>query len=160
VGQLAKPKATQRRHFRMWRITRTSRLARPRHLSFRISDAGLRHRPRYESRYECGVLWFWHLETGSAEDAENDRLRSPSDARNRWLANMMLTRIASVLSLASLEPVTMVLSADESAQLRALSGQLAADLGGADLDSQRVLRAVEVEGRHLPRRIAELLIDF
>ena len=61
---------------------------------------------------------------------------------------------------AGLGPVAIELSAEESERLRKLSWQLAADLHNADLDSQSVLRAVEVEGRHLPRRIAASLIDF
>lgn len=75
-------------------------------------------------------------------------------------ADVMLTGTASAPSLAGLEPVTAVLSADESELLRTLSGRLAADLRYMDLDSQCALTAVEIEGRNLPRRIAELLIGF
>jgi L-asparagine oxygenase len=64
------------------------------------------------------------------------------------------------IRFAGLEPVAFQLSADESERLRTLSWQLASDLRNADLDSQSVLKAVELEGRHLPRRIAESLIEF
>jgi L-asparagine oxygenase len=61
---------------------------------------------------------------------------------------------------AGLNSVALQLSGHESERLRALASQLAADLRNADLDSPSLLKAVEIEGRHLPRRITESLIEF
>jgi L-asparagine oxygenase len=75
----------------------------------------------------------------------------------------MATRTASAASTASfagLGPVTMTLTAQESASLRALASQLAADLGGAALDRPSTMRAVRAATGQLPHRIAQSLTDF
>lgn len=67
---------------------------------------------------------------------------------------------ASSARFAGLHPVAITLSDDEREALRRSASRLATDVRDADLDSQTLLRAVELDGRHLPRRIAEALIDF